>query len=94
MGGGSGGGRTRWRLDGETEETLVSGGLNDVIRSGNTVRRSVGPWTPAVHALLRHLEQQGFTGAPRVHGMDDRDREVLDYCPGEVGNYPLSAQAL
>ena len=48
------------------------------------MRRSTGPWTPAVHALLRHLEEAGFDGAPRVLGIDERRREVLFYLPGEV----------
>ena len=48
------------------------------------MRRSTGPWTPAVHALLRHLEHAGFDGAPRVLGIDERGREVLTYVPGEV----------
>ena len=49
---------------------------------GDTVRRGTGPWTPAVHALLRHLERVGFDGAPRVLGADERGREVLSYVPG------------
>lgn len=37
-----------------------------------------------MHALLRHLEQRGFTGAPKVFGVDTRGREVVEYIPGEV----------
>lgn len=55
-----------------------------VVRVGETVRRVTGPWTRAVHALLRHLEAVGFDGAPRVHGFDDDGREILDFVPGEV----------
>jgi hypothetical protein len=52
-----------------------------VFRRGNTVLRPAGPWTPAVHALLRHLERAGFAGSPRVvgDGYDDQGREVLTY---------------
>lgn len=57
----------------------VSGG---VVRVGATVRRPVGEWTPAVHALLRHLDAVGFAGAPRVLGVDDEGREILTYIPG------------
>jgi hypothetical protein len=32
------------------------------------VYQDVGPWTPSVRALLRHLEDAGFAGAPRVAG--------------------------
>jgi hypothetical protein len=53
-------------------------------KAGETVLRSTGPWTPAVHALLRQLESVGFDGAPRVLGFDARGREVLTYVPGEV----------
>lgn len=51
---------------------------------GDTVRRPAGPWTPAVHALLRRLEARGFEAAPRVLGIDGQEREVLSYVPGEV----------
>lgn len=74
----------------EPEQSLPGGGINVVTRVGDTVRRPVGTWTPAVHALLGHLEQQRFFGAPCDHGIDDGGREVLDFLPGEVGNYPLS----
>ncbi|SPM00053.1 aminoglycoside phosphotransferase [[Actinomadura] parvosata subsp. kistnae] len=74
----------------ENEEVvLAGGGVNHVVRAGATVRRPAGPWTPAVHRLLRHLEAQGFAGAPRCHGLDERGREVLDFVPGETAGYPL-----
>jgi hypothetical protein len=55
-----------------------------VFRRGGTVLRPAAPWTPAVHALLRHLERAGFEGAPRVigDGYDDQGREVLTYIDG------------
>jgi Ser/Thr protein kinase RdoA (MazF antagonist) len=55
-----------------------------VRRSGDTVRRPSGPWTPAVHDLLRHLERVGFSGAPRVLGSDVQGREVLTFVRGSV----------
>ncbi len=68
---------------GETEVPLLGGDLTEgVVRVGRTVRRPVRPHTPAVHALLRHLEAVGFDGAPRVLGIDGRNREVLTYLPG------------
>ncbi|MFI1798786.1 phosphotransferase enzyme family protein [Streptomyces sp. NPDC020379] len=72
------------------ETELTGGGTTRVVRAGETVRRPVRPWTPAVHLLLDHLARRGFPGAPRQYGVDEQDREVLDYLPGEVGNYPLS----
>lgn len=67
------------------EEPLTGGNTSTVVRVGDTVRRSAGHWTPAVHALLNHCAAQGFAGVPRVLGTDDQGREVLEYVPGEVG---------
>jgi Phosphotransferase enzyme family len=65
------------------EIPLVGGNVTaGVVRAGDTVRRPAGAWTPAVHALLRHLEHRGFTGAPRALGFDERGREVLSYIAG------------
>ncbi len=69
-----------------TDAEFLSGGSTTVVvRVGDTVRRPAGPWTPAAHAVLKHLAAVGFTGAPRVLGFDDRSREVLEYVPGEAG---------
>lgn len=69
----------------DDHETRLEGGfVNEVSRVGDTVRRTTGNWTPAVHALLRHLEDVGFAESPRVLGIDDRGREVLSYLPGET----------
>lgn len=65
------------------DEVSLGGNLNQAVRVGETVRRRAGPWTPAVHALLRYLEHAGFE-APRVRGMDEQGREILDYIPGEA----------
>ncbi len=76
----------------EHDETPLTGGnLSTVVRVGDTVRRSLHPWSTAVHGLLRHLEAQGFDGVPRFLGIDDRGREILTYIPGEVGAYPFPA---
>ena len=65
------------------EVPFVGGNLNDATRVGDTVRRRAGPWTPAVHALLRFLENAGFE-APRARGMDEKGREILEYIDGDV----------
>ncbi|HKF74825.1 MAG TPA: hypothetical protein VKF59_01675 [Candidatus Dormibacteraeota bacterium] len=52
--------------DSEEGDRLPGGFVNAVVRVGSTVRRSTGPWTPAVHALLRHLEAAGFAESPSV----------------------------
>jgi hypothetical protein len=74
----------------EPEIALVGGNENTVVRVGETVRRPVHPWTPAVHALLRKLEAAGFPESPRALGFDDQGLESLTFIPGEVGNYPLT----
>jgi hypothetical protein len=69
----------------EPEIPLDGGSHSRVVRVGQTVRRVSRPWTPAVHDLLRHLDGEGFAGAPRALGFDDDGREVLTYIEGEVG---------
>src|SRR5688500_18477396 len=66
-------------------ESALRWGDAPVVRVGDTVRRRTGPWTTAVHALLAHLADVGFDGAPRVLGIDDQSREVLTYIAGEDG---------
>lgn len=55
-----------------------------VVRVGDTVRRTAGPWTPAVHELLRHIRARGFELAPEPLGLDESGREMLRYVPGET----------
>jgi hypothetical protein len=64
---------------------LAGGGRTAVYRRGDVVIRETGPWTPAVHALLRHLEQAGFSAAPRLvgPGIDADGRETLTFIDGE-----------
>jgi hypothetical protein len=47
----------------------------------------MGPWSPAVHEYLRHLEAAGFAGAPRVLGTEN-NREVLTFIDGDVAMDP------
>ena len=56
------------------------GGLTNVERRGATVRRATGEWTPAVHALLHHLQGR-FDGAPRALCIDGAV-EVLTFVTG------------
>jgi Ser/Thr protein kinase RdoA (MazF antagonist) len=65
-----------------------------VARVGDTVRRPTGPYSPAVHAFLRHLEAAGFEGAPRFLGIDGKGREVLSFIAGEVAGKPRPAWVL
>src|SRR5947208_2988840 len=67
------------------EEALSGGNVSGtVVRIGQTVRRPTGPWTPAVHEFLRHLERRGFDGCPRVLGIDEQGREILEFIAGDV----------
>lgn len=74
----------------EQEISLVGGNVTGAVRIGETVRRAMGPWSPAVHSLLSHLEAIDFHGAPKFLGIDEQDREVLSFMAGEVGHYPLA----
>lgn len=65
------------------------GNTNTVVRVGDTVRRTSGPWTPTVHSLLRQLEDAGFEAAPRALGRDADDREVLSFIEGDTVDYPM-----
>ncbi|WP_223166401.1 aminoglycoside phosphotransferase family protein [Nonomuraea sp. SYSU D8015] len=67
------------------EEILQDSAHRRVVRLGNTVRRPAHPWTPAVHALLQHLEEVAFPYSPRVLGIDQEGREILTYLDGESG---------
>ena len=63
---------------------LLGGNVGGAVRIGATVRRTTGPWTPSVHALLQRLRAAGVTEVPQVYGLDERGREVLEYLPGRV----------
>jgi Ser/Thr protein kinase RdoA (MazF antagonist) len=59
------------------------------VRVGDTVRRAAGPWTPTIHAFMRHLRASGFTSVPEPLGIDERDREIISLLPGAPATYPL-----
>jgi hypothetical protein len=71
-------------------EVAVSGGrvTSGMARRGDQLLRPMGPWSPAVHEYLHHLEAAGFDGSPRVLGTES-DREVLTFIDGNVANDPL-----
>ena len=80
-----------------TEEIALAGGVanpGSVVLVGDTVRRPAGAHTDAVHALLWHLRDVGFDGAPVPLGIDERGREILSYIPGEVPVPPYPGWAL
>ena len=82
---------------GTAHEVLLVGGTanrGQVVRVGDTVRRPRRDTSPATHALLRHLADVGFEGAPRVLGVDRQGREVLTYVPGTAVTPPYPPWAL
>jgi Phosphotransferase enzyme family len=81
---------------GQVEIPLPGGIANKglVVRVGETVRRPQRPTSPATCALLRHLAQVGFDGAPRFLGVDRQGREVLSYVRGEAIIQPYPSWAL
>jgi hypothetical protein len=84
------------RASREPEVLLVGGTANRgrVVRIGDTVRRPLRPTSAATHALLRHLDDVGFPGAPRVLDIDDAGREVLSFVPGAAVTRPFPPWAL
>jgi Phosphotransferase enzyme family len=70
-------------------ETL--NGWNGVIRIADTIRRPARRSSQTIQALLRHIEAQGFAGAPKALGFDDQGREILSYLPGYAEHYPWRA---
>lgn len=68
------------------DDRLLPAGLGGVAawRSDLGVHRATGPWTATEHAFLRHLEEAGFDGAPRVVGEDEAGREILTFVEGDV----------
>ena len=84
-------------MRGRATEVPLVGGTNNrglVVRSGDTVRRPLRPTSKAAHALLTHLAEVGFDGAPRLLGIDDQGREVLSFIPGDAVTPPYPAWAL
>lgn len=78
----------------DREIVLAGGNMTEVVAVGDTVRRRRGPWTPMVHALLRHLRASGFGPVPVPLGVDARGREIVSRLPGRPGTYPLPAVVL
>ena len=73
----------------ENEEMLTGGNVSNVYRSGETVRRELKPDSTNIHKLLKHLENKGFSYAPKFLGIDEKGREILSFIEGEAGNYPV-----
>lgn len=67
-------------------EELLGGGSSEARRIDGVVYRLARPWTTTVHTVLRFLEDQSFSGAPRVegNGFSSDGFETLRYIEGDV----------
>ncbi len=66
---------------------MFVGGVNQVVREGDLVRRPAGPWSGTVQRLLAHVAEAGFEGAPKPRGLSEEGTEErVEYLPGEVGH--------
>ncbi len=63
---------------------LPGGRVGGAVRIGDTVRRPTGVWTPAVHALIRHVSAAGVASVPDLLGFDAGGREVYRFVPGQT----------
>ena len=70
------------------EEPLDGGNMTQVVRVGDTVHRTAGPWTSTIHTYLRHVRGHGVTEVPEPFGLDEQGREVVSFLPGDVPGWP------
>ena len=71
---------------GEKEIVLAGGNVNpEVVRIGDTVRRTINPNSATVHRFLSHLHTTGFNSCPEFKGIDDKGREILQFIQGDTG---------
>jgi hypothetical protein len=78
-------------------EEVLHGGIANagkVVRIGDTVRRPASPFTDSIFALLEHVHDAGFDGAPRPLGIDEQGREVLSFIEGDVPIPPFPAWSM
>ena len=67
------------------EESVLGGGaVNEVVRVGDTVRRSPSERSGFVRELLALFEDAGWRGAPRFLGADAFGRETFGYIAGRA----------
>ncbi len=78
--------------DAANDTEHLPGAMGGATRVGRTVRRPTGAWTPAVHELLTYLHDNGLGAIPRLHGMSDDGREVLEYVEGR--GVPIDAEVV
>src|ERR1700691_3224892 len=69
----------------ESGEELTGGGSSGARLVDGVVYRLARPWTATVHRVLRFLEEEGFSGAPRIYGsgLSSDGFETLVYIEGD-----------
>ncbi len=67
-----------------SDDVVLHGGVNTVVRRGDVIHRPAAAHTPTVHRLLSHLRARGFNGAPAPLGFDAEGRELVTFVAGEV----------
>ncbi|WP_405522359.1 phosphotransferase [Streptomyces canus] len=67
------------------EESVLGGGaVNEVVRVGETVRRTPSQRSAFVRELLALFESARWQGAPRFLGVDEHGRETFGYLEGRA----------
>lgn len=69
-------------------EELLGGRESAIYREGKVVYRPLQSWSPTVHLILKHLEQENVTESPKFIGVN-KDQEILSFVVGNTYNYPL-----
>ncbi|MEZ8826448.1 phosphotransferase [Vibrio amylolyticus] len=70
-------------------EELVGGRVEAIYRHGDHVVRPRNDWTPSVHQLLKHYQEEGVVETPNVLGISS-ESETLSFVEGDTYNYPLT----
>jgi hypothetical protein len=80
---------TTWHADAVSEERLTGGNnVHEVVRVGDTVRRTRGSQANFAARVLIYLESVDYLYAPRYLGIDERDRDMLTFIPGRTTDHP------
>jgi len=71
-------------------EIALSGGnvTREVVRAGDTVRRTSNARSGFVARVLTYLENAGYRCAPRHLGADDQGRDVFTFIAGRTTDHP------
>lgn len=76
------------------EEVALGGGaVSEVVRIGDTVRRTPSQRPGFVRELLGLFERAGWPGAPRFLGTDEQGREMFGYVEGRAAVTPAERTA-